>query len=299
MTNLIKELNLNNIAFKTDEPMSLHTSFKTGGKAKVFIDIDNSETLGRVLRICDETGSDVFILGKGSNLLVSDDGICDKAVIHLTTDFSAMKLIDETTVEVEAGASLASLCKFALSNSLTGLEFAYGIPGSCGGAAYMNAGAYGGEMKDVVVRVNHIDKNGNVGHYCGDELKFAYRRSAYTDSDLIITSLVIKLEKGDKTEIEAKMTDIMGRRVEKQPLEYPSAGSVFKRPEGYFAGALIEQSGLKGQRIGGAMVSEKHAGFIINYDGATTTDVINLIRHCQKTVYDKFKVELETEIKFV
>lgn len=299
MTNLINELNLNNIAFKTDEPMSLHTSFKTGGKAKVFIDVDNHETLGRVLRICDKTDSDVFVLGKGSNLLVSDDGIGDRAVIHLTTDFSAMKLIDETTIEVEAGASLASLCKFALSNSLTGLEFAYGIPGSCGGAAYMNAGAYGGEMKDVVLRVNHIDKKGNVGCYCGDELKFAYRRSAYTNSDLIITSLVIKLQKGDKAEIEAKMTDIMGRRVEKQPLEYPSAGSVFKRPEGYFAGALIEQSGLKGHRIGGAMVSEKHAGFIINYDGATTTDVKNLIRHCQKTVYDKFKVELETEIKFV
>ncbi len=299
MTNLINELNLNNISFKTDEPMSLHTSFKTGGCAKVFIDISDIETLGKVLRVCDETNSDVFILGKGSNLLVSDDGIKDRVVIHLSTDFAGMKLIDETTIEAEAGASLASLCKFALANSLTGLEFAYGIPGSCGGAAYMNAGAYGGEMKDVVVRVNHIDKKGNVGSFCGDELKFSYRKSAYTDSDLIITSLVIKLEKGDKVEIETKMTDIMGRRVEKQPLEYPSAGSVFKRPEGYFAGALIEQSGLKGHRIGGAMVSEKHAGFIINYDSATTTDVINLIKHCQKTVYDKFEVKLETEIKFI
>ena len=299
MTNLINEFNLNNISFISEEPMSLHTSFKTGGKAQVFVDVDNADSLGRVLKICDENNKDVFILGKGSNLLVSDDGIRDRVVIHLTTDFSAMKLIDETTVEVEAGASLASLCKFALANSLTGLEFAYGIPGSCGGAAYMNAGAYGGEMKDVIVRVNHIDKKGNAGSYSGDELKFSYRKSAYTDSDLVITSLVIKLEKGDKSEIEEKMTDIMGRRVAKQPLEYPSAGSVFKRPEGYFAGALIEQSGLKGQRIGGAMVSEKHAGFIINYDSATTTDVINLIRHCQKTVSDKFGVSLETEIKFV
>ena len=299
MTNLIDELKLNNIPFKTHEPMSLHTSFKTGGNAEVFIDIDSYEKLGKVLGICDKTATDVFILGKGSNLLVSDNGIKDRAVIHISTDFSGMKLIDDTTVEVEAGASLASLCKFALANSLTGLEFAYGIPGSCGGAAYMNAGAYGGEMKDVTVRVNHIDKKCNVGFFCGEELKFGYRKSIYTDSELIITSLVLKLEKGDKAEIEAKMTDIMSRRVDKQPLEHPSAGSVFKRPEGYFAGALIEQSGLKGKQIGGAMVSEKHAGFIINYDRATTTDVLDLIKYCQDTVYEKFDVKLETEIKFV
>ena len=297
MTNLINEFNNQNINYKLDEPMSAHTSFKTGGNAAVFVDIADFDTLKKVLDIC--KGKDVFILGKGSNLLVSDDGIRDRVVIHLSTDFAGMKLLDETTIEVEAGASLASLCKFALANSLTGLEFAYGIPGSCGGAAYMNAGAYGGEMKDVIVSVNHIDRDGNIGSYSGDELKFAYRKSAYTDSDLIITSLVLKLEKGYKEEIEATMTDIMGRRVEKQPLEYPSAGSVFKRPEGYFAGALIERSALKGVSIGGAMVSEKHAGFIINYDKATTTDVINLIRHCQKTVYDKFGVNLETEIKFV
>ena len=299
MTNLINKFDLNNISYKTDEPMCSHTSFKTGGPAALFVDIDNEDTLSRVLGLCKEEDKDVFILGKGSNLLVSDNGIRDKVVIHISQNFSDMKLIDDTTIEVSAGASLASLCKFALANSLTGLEFAYGIPGSCGGAAYMNAGAYGGEMKDVTVRVNHIDRNGNRGCFSGDELKFAYRRSAYTDSDLIITSIVVRLEKGDKKEIEAEMTDVMGRRVDKQPLEYPSAGSVFKRPEGYFAGALIEQSGLKGKRIGGAMVSEKHAGFIINYDGATTTDVIDLIRHCQKTVYDKFGVSLETEIKFV
>ena len=299
MTNLINELNSNNIAYKLDEPMSRHTSFKTGGNAAVFIDIADADTLGKVLTICDKNNIDTFILGKGSNLLVSDDGIRDKAFIHLSTDFAEMKLLDDTTIEVQAGASLASICKFALANSLTGLEFAYGIPGSVGGAAYMNAGAYGGEMKDVVERVNHVDKKGNAGFYCGDDLDFSYRHSAYSDSDLIITSVVFKLSKGDKAEIEAQMTDVMGRRVEKQPLEYPSAGSVFKRPEGYFAGALIEQSDLKGKRIGGAMVSEKHAGFIINYDNATTTDVINLIKHCQKTVFDKFGVELHTEIKFV
>lgn len=299
MTNLINELNSNKIAYKLDEPMSKHTSFKTGGNASVFVDIEDYNILGKVLRLCNETKTDIFVLGKGSNLLVSDDGIRDRAVIHLSTDFADMKLLDETSIEVQAGASLASLCKFALANSLTGLEFAYGIPGSVGGAAYMNAGAYGGEMKDVVTKVNHLDRDGNVGSYSGDELDFSYRHSAYSDSDLIITSVVFKLEKGDKAEIEAQMTDIMGRRVEKQPLEYPSAGSVFKRPEGYFAGALIEQSGLKGKRIGGAMVSEKHAGFIINYDNATTTDVTDLIKYCQKTVFDKFGVELHTEIKYV
>lgn len=299
MTNLINKLNLNNIPFKADEPMSAHTSFKTGGNASVFIDIEDCEMLNKVLKICEETDIETFILGKGSNLLVSDDGIRDKVVLHLSTAFGDMKLIDETTIEVQAGASLASLCKFALANSLSGLEFAYGIPGSVGGAAYMNAGAYGGEMKDVVVKVNHLNKQGVAGSLAGDKLDFGYRHSAYSDSDLIITSVVLKLTKADKSEIESKMTELMGRRVEKQPLEYPSAGSVFKRPEGYFAGALIEQSNLKGKRIGGAMVSEKHAGFIINYDNATTTDVVNLIKHCQKTVLDKFGVELHTEIKFV
>ncbi len=299
MTNLIKKFDLNNISYKLDEPMCNHTTFKTGGNAALFVDIDSDDTLGRVLELCAEENKNIFILGKGSNLLVSDDGIKDKVVIHISQDFADMKLLDETTIEVSAGASLASLCKYALANSLTGLEFAYGIPGSCGGAAYMNAGAYGGEMKDVVVRVNHIDRNGNRGSFCADELEFAYRHSIYSDSEFIITSLVLSLQKGNKSEIEAKMIDIMGRRVDKQPLEYPSAGSVFKRPEGYYAGALVEQSGLKGKRIGGAMVSEKHAGFIINYDGATTTDVINLIRYCQKKVYDKFGVNLETEIKFV
>lgn len=299
MTNLINELNSNNILYNIDEPMSKHTSFKTGGNAEIFIDISDEKTLSKVLKICSKTETDIFVLGKGSNLLVSDNGIRNKVVLHLTTDFSDMKILDETSIEVQSGASLASLCKFALANSLTGLEFAYGIPGSVGGAAYMNAGAYGGEMKDVVSRINHIDKRGNVGSFSGDELDFSYRHSAYSDSDLVITSVVFKLQKGDKNEIESKMTELMGRRVDKQPLEYPSAGSVFKRPEGYFAGALIEQSDLKGKRIGGAMVSEKHAGFIINYDNATTTDVVDLIKYCQKTVFEKFGVELHTEIKFV
>ncbi len=299
MTTLIEKLSSLGINFLTDEPMKNHTSFKTGGSAALFIEPSSEDELIKVLNICDENNTDVFVLGKGSNLLVSDEGIRDKAVIHIAQGLDEIKLIDETTVCVGAGASLAALCKFALANELTGLEFAYGIPGSCGGAAFMNAGAYGGEMKDVLVSCTHIDKKGNKGAYSGDELDLSYRHSVYSASELIITSLTLQLKKGDKCEIESKMNELMGRRKDKQPLDYPSAGSVFKRPEGYFAGALIEQSGLKGATVGGAMVSEKHAGFIINYDCATTADVIGLIRHCQKTVKDKFGVDLETEIRFV
>lgn len=299
MTKIINQLSLSGIRYFTDEPMKNHTSFKTGGNAALFIEPQSEDELINVLSLCSENNADVFVLGKGSNLLVSDEGIKDKAVIHLAQGLDEIRLEDETTIVAGAGASLASLCKFALANELTGLEFAYGIPGSCGGAAFMNAGAYGGEMKDVLVSCTHLDKNGEKGFFCGDELDLSYRHSVYSGSDLIITSLTLKLQKGNKSEIESKMNKLMGRRKDKQPLEYPSAGSVFKRPEGYFAGALIEQSGLKGVSVGGAMVSEKHAGFIINYDNATTTDVINLIRHCQKTVKDNFGVELETEIRFV
>ncbi len=299
MTKLINQLGSLGVEYKVDEPMKNHTSFKTGGNASLFIEPQSEEELIKVLTLCSENEVDVFVLGKGSNLLISDDGIKDKAVIHIAQGLEDIRLIDETTIVAGAGASLASLCKFALANELTGLEFAYGIPGSCGGAAFMNAGAYGGEMKDVLISCTHLDKKGNKGTFKGDELDLSYRHSVYSGSDLIITSLTLKLVKGDKAEIESKMNELMQRRKDKQPLEYPSAGSVFKRPEGYFAGALIEQSGLKGATVGGAMVSEKHAGFIINYSGATTADVINLIRHCQQTVKEKFGVALETEIRFI
>lgn len=299
MTNFIEQLTLNEISFKQDEPMKNHTSFKTGGLATIFIEPKDENELSKVLKLCCENKIATFVLGKGSNLLVSDDGIKDRAVIHLAKGMDKIELIDETTILVGAGASLMSLCKFALANELTGLEFAYGIPGSCGGAAFMNAGAYGGEMKDVLYCCNHLDEEGNKGAFSGDELDLSYRHSVYSGKNFVITDLTLKLKKGNKTEIESKMNELMSRRKEKQPLEYPSAGSVFKRPEGYFAGALIEQSGLKGKKIGGAAVSEKHAGFIINVGGATTKDVTELIKHCQKTVKDKFGVDLETEIRFL
>lgn len=299
MKELIYELSQKGISFKADEPMKAHTTFKTGGNASLFICPEDEDELSYVLKAVKKCGLRPFILGNGSNLLVSDDGIKDKPVVFLGDGFDEIKLIDEVTIKAGAGASLSALCRFALENSLTGLEFAFGIPGLCGGAAFMNAGAYGGEMKDVTVRCNHIDFDGNSGHFEGSELDFGYRHSVYSDKDCVITSLVLKLEKGNRDEINAKMKELLQRRRDKQPLEYPSAGSVFKRPVGYFAGALIEQSGLKGKRIGGAMVSEKHAGFIINYDNATTKDVLDLIKFCQDTVMDKFGVRLEQEIRTV
>lgn len=299
MKNLISELSEKCIPYLPDEPMKNHTTFKTGGNASVFICPEDEQQLSQALQIINKLGMKPFILGNGSNLLVSDEGIKDRPVIYIDKGFEQIKLLDENTIEVGAGASLSSLCRFALEHSLTGLEFAFGIPGSCGGAAFMNAGAYGGEMRDVVSRCNHIDFCGDKGHYDRDELDFGYRHSVYSDNDCVITSIVLRLEKGDKEQINAKMRELLQRRKDKQPLEYPSAGSVFKRPEGYFAGALIEQSGLKGKRIGGAMVSEKHAGFIINYDNATTQDVLDLVKFCQDTVMEKFGVMLEREIRSV
>ncbi|MBQ7861453.1 MAG: UDP-N-acetylmuramate dehydrogenase [Clostridia bacterium] len=299
MKELISKLSQANISVSLDEPMKSHTTFKTGGNASVFICPKNESELSEVLKIINSFELKPFILGNGSNLLVSDEGITDRPVIYIGEAFNQVKLIDETTIEVGAGAMLTVPCRFALEHSLTGLEFAFGIPGSCGGAAYMNAGAYGGEMKDVIVRCNHIDFNGNPGHFDASELDFGYRHSVYSEKDCVITSIVFSLKKGDKEEINAKMRELLQRRKDKQPLEYPSAGSVFKRPEGYFAGALIEQSGLKGKRIGGAMVSEKHSGFIINYDNATTKDVLDLVKFCQDTVMEKFGVALEREIKSV
>lgn len=299
MTEFIRLLKESKIDYTQNEPMKNHTSFKTGGNAAVFVSAKDETELAKIIEITNSLSLDIFVLGNGSNLLVSDDGIKERPVIHIGKGLDYIKAIDETTIEVGAGTNLSVLCKYVLSKELTGLEFAYGIPGSCGGAAVMNAGAYGGEMKDVLVSCNHIDSKGNKGSFSKEELDLSYRHSIYSDSDYVITSLVLKLKKGKKEEIEEKMRDLIGRRKDKQPLEYPSAGSVFKRPEGYFAGALIEQSGLKGKRIGGAMVSEKHAGFIINYDNATTTDVLELIRFCQKTVKEKFGVELETEIKII
>ncbi|MBR5321226.1 MAG: UDP-N-acetylmuramate dehydrogenase [Clostridia bacterium] len=278
--------------------MKKYTSFRCGGNASVLVIPDSVDTLKKIIDFCNIQNIKPLIIGNGSNLLVTDNGI-NGVVIKIGSNISKIELLDETTIRCEAGASLKSLCMFALENSLSGLEFAYGIPGTLGGAVYMNAGAYGGEMKDVLVSVTHIDSDGNIGELIHDDLNLRYRGSAYTDNNYTIVSAVMKLQKADKKDIKAAMDDKLQKRKDKQPLEYGSAGSTFKRPEGYFAGALIEQSGLKGYTVGGAQVSEKHAGFVINKDNATSTDVINLIKDVQNIVYDKFGVMLETEVKII
>lgn len=279
-------------------PMKKYTSFKCGGNASLLIIPDSSETLKKIISYCKSKNIKPFIIGNGSNLLVTDKGI-DNVVIKIGSKLSKIELVDETTIHCEAGASLKSLCMFAYENSLSGLEFAYGIPGTLGGAVYMNAGAYGGEMKDVLFSCKHIDLSGSIGELTGDELNLRYRGSAYTDNDFTIVSATMKLKKANKEDIKAAMDDKLQRRKDKQPLEYPSAGSTFKRPEGYFAGALIEESGLKGYTVGGAQVSEKHAGFVINKNNATATDVITLIKDVQRIVFEKHGVMLETEVKII
>ena len=280
---------------RRNEPMSKHTSFKIGGNADVYIKVNNLSKLSTILKECQASDVDYMILGNGSNLLVSDDGIRG-VVIRLDGDFRKITLLDDTTIFCGAGATLAYLCKFALNCGLTGLEFAWGIPGTVGGAVFMNAGAYDGEMKDVVHSVSHISPSGEIGRTEKENLNFGYRTSVYRSNNMIITGVTLKLKKGNPDEIRAKMDDYMSRRSTKQPLEYPSAGSVFKRPEGNFAGALIEQCGLKGKTCGGAQVSEKHAGFIINKSNATAKDVRDLIGEIQKTISDKTGYNLECEL---
>jgi UDP-N-acetylmuramate dehydrogenase len=293
---VIEELKKSDITVKENEPLSAHTSFKIGGPADLFIEADSETQLIATIKILKENNVKYFLLGNGSNLLVSDDGFRG-AIINLIGDFTKIEKISDDEIFCGAGAKLSSLCNFALLNNLSGLEFAFGIPGSAGGAVFMNAGAYGGEMKDVITKAYHITDNLEKSSFSIDELNLGYRHSIYSENDYIITGVTVKLNPDKKENIKAKMDDFLGRRKSKQPLEYPSAGSVFKRPEGYFAGALIEGCNLKGFSIGGAQVSEKHAGFIINRGGATAKDVLNLVDYIKEKVLEKDGVTLECEIK--
>lgn len=295
---LIKFAKETEIPFSENEMLSAHTTFKIGGPAEVFASPQNAGQVSAAVRFCKENGVKLFPLGKGSNLLVSDEG-ASGIVLHFGRDMSEMRLLDEETIYCEAGASLAKLCGFALENSLTGLEFAYGIPGSVGGAVFMNAGAYGGEIKDVILSAEHIDENGECGKFSGEELQMSYRHSVYSSKKYIITSAVFRLKKGDKAEIKAKMDELLGKRFDKQPMDKPSAGSTFKRPEGAFASALIDQCGLKGFTVGGAQVSEKHAGFVINKGGATCSDVLELIKQVQDKVKTDTGFTLEPEVEIL
>lgn len=296
LTQLIEFLKKHNIKYAENEPMTKHTTFKVGGNAAVMVFPESEESAAEIVKCCSRLGIRLVVIGNGSNLLVSDDGI-NACVMCFSNEFSQIKLIDDEIVFAQSGASLMKLCRFALENRLSGLEFAYGIPGSCGGAAFMNAGAYGGEMKDVLYKCSHIDKNGTFGFLQGDDMKLSYRHSAYYDNNAVITGIFLKLKKGNYEEIKAKMDDFLQRRKDKQPLEYPSAGSTFKRPQGYFAGALIEECGLKGKTVGGAQVSEKHAGFVINKGNATCSDILNLCRICSETVMKEKGVKLDMEIR--
>jgi len=292
--NLIEILNDNHITYTENEPMSSHTTFKIGGAADIMITAENIDGLKAALAACKVSDTPFMILGNGSNLLVSDDGI-EGAVILLDGDFKAIS-VDGEVITAGAGAKLSKLCTVALEEELSGLEFAYGIPGSVGGAMYMNAGAYGGEMKDVALSVTALTAEGEVKEYSAEELNLGYRTSVFKTNGEIILFAKYQLHKGEKTSIKTQMEDVMNRRKTKQPLEYPSAGSVFKRPEGAFAGTLIEQCGLKGKTVGGAQVSEKHAGFIINIGGATCDDVMNLVKLVQDTVKTETGYFLEREI---
>ncbi|MBO4445470.1 MAG: UDP-N-acetylmuramate dehydrogenase [Clostridia bacterium] len=286
------------VKYTENADMAKHTTFRIGGPARLLVEPNSVDSLEAILKACKAEGVKPIVLGNGSNVLVRDEGI-DGVVIVMGDEFSKIEYAGNDLVRVQAGAKLVDLCRFALEYSLGGLEFAFGIPGTVGGAAFMNAGAYGGEMKDVVWVVNHIDLDGNRGSYQGSELDFSYRHSAYVDSDLIITSVIFHLEQDNAEGIKNNMDDVQRRRKAKQPLEYPSAGSTFKRPEGYFAAALIDECGLKGYSVGGAQVSEKHAGFVINTGGATAADVLALMDHVQKTVLEQKGVALEPEVRII
>ena len=282
-----------NIKHSILEPMCKHTTFKTGGCADVFVEVKDVSELKKTICFAKKTNTPFFILGRGSNLLVADKGIRG-AVISLA-NLNDIK-IEENEIRCSAGASLNALCNALRDRCFSGLEFAYGIPGTVGGAVYMNAGAYGGEMADVLKSVTAIDNDGNIITLSKEDMCLGYRTSVFRSKGYTVIEAVFNLKKGEKADICAVMEDLMSRRRQKQPLNFPSAGSTFKRPEGYFAGALIEKNSLKGYRIGGAMVSELHAGFIINYENASSEDIIRLMRYVQETVYKNDGVLLEPEV---
>lgn len=281
-----------------NEPLSAHTTFRTGGPCTCMIMPKSAEDLSQLVKFAAENGVRTLVMGKGSNMLCADEGF-DGAVLLIGSDFSEITMLDNCTIRAQAGAAMSRLCRVALDNGLSGLEFAYGIPGTVGGGIYMNAGAYGGEMKDVLVSVTAMDRNGELHTYTPAQLELTYRRSRFSHTDEIIVSGDFKLAHGDKAEIEAKMNELMARRKDKQPLEYPNAGSTFKRPEGQFAGKLIQDCGLRGATVGGAQVSEKHCGFVINKGGATSADIKELIAQIQKTVYEKTGFYLECEVRII
>lgn len=280
-----------------NEPMSNHTTFKVGGPCDVMILPTTEKEIIEALSTIRENKLSYMIIGNGSNLLVRDKGI-RKVIIKLHENYSKIKVENEF-VTVQAGALLSKTSKYAMREDLTGIEFASGIPGDIGGAITMNAGAYGGEMKDIVDSVKVIDDNLNIKIYSVDEMNLRYRNSRVQDENLIVLETVLKLRKGNQKEIKELYDDLTFKRTSKQPLEYPSAGSTFKRPEGHYAGKLIDDSGLRGYRYKDAQVSEKHCGFVINRGNADFEQVYHVISHVQDTVYKNFGIKLEPEVRII
>ena len=293
VTRLINITGKDNV--RINEPMKNHTTFKIGGPAQYYVTPESVNQIQEVVSLCRNMNIPLHVIGNGSNILVGDDGV-DGVVLALFNTFSDYEIKDNV-ITAQAGMSLIKLAVIALREGLTGLEFASGIPGSVGGAVYMNAGAYDGQMKDVVTSVTVLDEAGNIRILGRDELDMGYRTSAVAKHNMIVLQVIIELKAGDKEQIKDRMNQLSELRKQKQPLEYPSAGSTFKRPEGYFAGKLIADAGLKGYSIGGAAVSEKHAGFVVNMGGATAKDVVELTDYIKKRIIEQFGVTLELEIK--
>lgn len=283
------------IEYEMNAKLADYTSFRVGGPCKALIKPKSITDIRNVLKFAKIHGLPFYVLGNGSNILASDDGY--DGIILLTTGFCGVRMLGEQSIKCEAGASMSKLCSFACEHSLSGLEFAWGIPGSVGGAVYMNAGAYGGEIKDVLRECTYLDADGILRTLPAQELDLSYRHSLFSDSGCEILSAVFTLKQDDRESIRARMDDYISRRKAKQPLELPSAGSTFKRPAGNYASALIEQCGLKGYAIGGAQVSEKHSGFVVNRGGATCADILALMEHIQAVVYEQTGYWLEPEVR--
>ena len=278
-----------------DEPMSRHTTFRVGGMADFFVTPKNANEVKDAIEICREEGMPYYVIGNGSNLLVSDKGYRG-VIIQIYKEMNEIT-VEGGKVKAQAGALLSGIAAKAFAAELTGFEFASGIPGTIGGACVMNAGAYGGEMKDVLESVTVLTGEGEIIELGRNELELGYRTSVIAKKGYIVLGAVLKLERGDGEKIKTYMDELKEKRVTKQPLEYPSAGSTFKRPEGYFAGKLIEDAGLRGFQVGGAQVSEKHCGFVINRDHATAADIMELMRQVQIRVKENSGVDLEPEVK--
>ncbi len=279
------------------EPMSRHTTFQTGGPARIYIEPCDEAVLEKVVALCKAEGETYFLLGNGSDLLVSDKGY--PGIMISLRKVNYVECISGNVIEAGAGAGISDVAEFAYQHSLAGMEFASGIPGSAGGAIFMNAGAYGGEMKDIILEAKIIERDGSVVWANVHNFDLGYRHSNIKELERVVVAIRFQLKQGKPDEIKALMEDFNQRRKDKQPLEYPSAGSTFKRPQGYFAGKLIEDAGLRGFRIGGAGVSSKHCGFVINENHATSSDIYRLILEVQRVVKQKFGVTLEPEVKLL